>query len=86
MPYKSPIVNRKDFLVDLHEKASPFYIREKVEISVVAERLAGTWLKLSIIFVLIFYMYGAICLKFVSGAKSFNVGIAYTFWDSDGAF
>ena len=32
------------------------------------------------------YMYGAICLKYVSGAESFDSGIAYTFWDSDEAF
>lgn len=86
MPYKSPIVARKDFLVDLNEKASPFYIREKVEVSVVADRVAGSGLRYTIIFILILYMYGAICLKYVSGAKSFNVGIAYTFWDSEEAF
>lgn len=32
------------------------------------------------------YMYGAICLKYVSGAESFDSGIAYTFWDSDEKF
>ena len=29
-------------------------------------------------------MYGALCLKYVSGAESFVLGISYTFWgDSD---
>lgn len=36
--------------------------------------------------VLITYMYGAICLKYVSGAESFDQGIAYTFWDDDKGF
>ena len=31
-------------------------------------------------------MYGAICLKFVSGAESFVAGIALTFWDNEDAF
>lgn len=31
------------------------------------------------------YMYGAICLKYVSGADSFAFGVSYTFWgDQDG--
>jgi len=25
-------------------------------------------------------MYGAICLKYVSGATSLNVALSYTFW------
>ena len=28
------------------------------------------------------YIYGAICLKFVSGSESFEAGIAFTFWDN----
>jgi len=31
-------------------------------------------------------MYGAICLKFVSGAESFDAGIAYTFWGREDGF
>jgi hypothetical protein len=31
-------------------------------------------------------MYGAICLKFVSGAESFDQGIAYTFWNREEGF
>jgi len=31
-------------------------------------------------------MYGAICLKFVSGAESFAAGVSYTFWNDDDGF
>ena len=48
-----------------------FYIREKIEVSILAERIVGKCLKYSVIFILILYMYGAICLKYISGAKSF---------------
>ena len=84
--YKSPIVERKVMVQDLHDKASQFYIREKVEVSIVAERLAGPWLKYCIVAILIFYMYGAICLKYVAGAESFVQGIALTIWDRESKF
>mmetsp|Transcript_972 Transcript_972/g.1739 ORF Transcript_972/g.1739 Transcript_972/m.1739 type:complete len:108 (+) Transcript_972:604-927(+) len=29
-------------------------------------------------------MYGAICLKFISGAQSFEFGVEHTFWTEDG--
>lgn len=32
------------------------------------------------------YVYGAVCLKYVSGAKSFDAGIAYTFWGKADGF
>lgn len=78
--YKSPIVQRKQNLKDQDNKSSPFYIRQKIEIGIIAERLAPEWVKTLIIIILVVYMYGAICLKFVSGAESFDAGIAYTFW------
>ena len=81
--YKSPIVQRKLFLKDLNTKQSVFYIREKIELSIVSSRIAEPWLKYLIIFMIILYMYGAICLKFVSGAKSFDLGISYTFWGNE---
>jgi len=31
-------------------------------------------------------MYGAICLKFVSGAESFELGISYTIWQDETGF
>ena len=81
--YKSPIVHRKLFLKDLNTKQSAFYIREKIEIGMVAKRIATPWFKNLIIFMIILYMYGAICLKFVSGAESFDLGISYTFWNDE---
>lgn len=80
------MVERKVMVQDLHDKTSSFYIREKVEVSIVAERLAGPWLKYCIIAILIFYMYGAICLKYVAGAESFVQGVALTIWDSEAKF
>ena len=74
------------FLQDLNTKQSAFYIREKIEISVIAKRIADPWLQYVIIVMLILYMYGAICLKFVSGAESFDLGIAYTFWGNKDGF
>ena len=78
--YKTPIVKRRQFLKDLGTKQSPFYIREKIEISIIAKRIAKPWLQYVIIVMIILYMYGSICLKFVSGAESFDLGFAYTFW------
>ena len=52
----------------------------------VADRIAKPYVKNVIIIVLITYMYGAICLKYVSGAESFVSGISYTFWDQESEF
>ena len=81
--YKSPIVARKQNLKDLDNKASPFYIREKIEIGVLAERLGAPWLKVMIIIIMSMYMYGAICLKFLGGAQSFDAGIGFTIWGDE---
>lgn len=54
--------------------------------SIVAKRIAAPWLKYVIIFMIILYMYGAICLKYVSGAESFVLGVAYTFWGHPDGF
>jgi len=35
---------------------------------------------------MVIYMYGAICLKFVSGAESFEFGVSYTFWGNQNGF
>ena len=74
------MVQRDVHLKDLNTKQSAFYIREKIEIAVVARRVGPSWLQYFIICMIIIYMYGAICLKFVSGAESFDAGISYTFW------
>jgi len=31
-------------------------------------------------------MYGAICLKYISGAESFVAGVSYTFWGDNEGF
>lgn len=46
----------------------------------VAKRIGKPWLKHLIVILIILYMYGAICLKYVGGAESFELGLAYTFW------
>lgn len=51
-----------------------------------ATTISNGTIKTLIMIVLITYMYGAICLKYVSGAESFDQGIAYTFWDDDKGF
>ncbi len=35
---------------------------------------------------MIIYMYGAMCLKYISGAKSLEAGISYTFWNDKESF
>lgn len=62
-------------LIDLDNKDSAFYIRQKIEIGVVADRIARPWTKNLIMIILTIYMYGAICLKYVSGAESFVAGV-----------
>lgn len=41
--YKSPMVERKVFLEDLNTKQSAFYIREKIEIAIIARRIGPFW-------------------------------------------
>ena len=66
---------------------SHFFIESKVEIGVIAGRVTNKkWVKNLILAVLIVYMYGAICLKFVGGAESFEAGINHTFWDEEDGF
>ena len=36
----------------------------------IADRIAAKWVKYAILVILIIYMYGAMCLKYVSGAQS----------------
>ena len=44
------------------------------------------WVKIMIILVLVVYMYGEMCLKFVSVADSFNTTINDTFWNEEIGF
>ena len=58
-------------------KQSPYYVRQKLELGVMADRVASPWLKYTIMTVLVFYMYGAMCLKYVAGAESLYQGISF---------
>ena len=42
-----------------------------------ADRVASPWLKYTIMGILILYMYGAMCLKYVAGAESLYQGISF---------
>jgi len=84
--YQNPMIQRETNIKDLDNKNSPFYIRQKIEIGIVATVIANKTVKVLIMIVLITYMYGAICLKYVSGAESFDSGVSYTFWDNENGF
>ena len=61
---------RKANDADSNMKESTFYIRQKLELGVMADRFDQQCVKYMIMVVLIFYMYGAMCLKYVAGAES----------------
>ena len=62
---------------DTDQKNSPYYIREKVELGKLAERFCAPQLKIAMMVILVIYMYGAMCLKYASGAASFVTAISY---------
>ena len=64
-------------------KDSPFYIRQKLEYSSVVEQFAGKGAKSLVIFIMIIYMYGAMCLKYVSGAESFEQAVSFIIYHND---
>jgi hypothetical protein len=69
---------------DTDHKKSNFYIREKVELGRMAERFCATWIKNGMMVILVIYMYGAMCLKYASGAASFVTAISYMMYqDAD---
>jgi hypothetical protein len=68
---------------DLHVKESPFYIRQKLEIGIMAEDLVPKWLKFVLFFFLVAYMYGAMCVKYVSGAQSLVEGVSVTIFNDE---
>lgn len=71
--------------MDLNVKESPFYIRQKLEIGLMAEDLIPKWMKYVLFFFLVVYMYGAMCLKYVSGAVSLVEGVSVTIWSDEKA-
>ena len=66
--YKTPAIHRRQNDPDLKNKESEFYVREKLELGVIADRIARPWVKYTIMGILVVYMYGAMCLKYVAGA------------------
>jgi hypothetical protein len=65
-------------------KDSEFYIREKIEISILAERVGRPWLKNVIVVILVIYVYGACALKYVTGAISLQEGLSFLFTGKEG--
>lgn len=55
-----------------------------MEVGVIADRVSAPWFKYFIITILIIYVYGALSLKYVTGAESLYQGISYIVYDSEG--
>ena len=68
--YASSVLQRKLNDPDMQNKDSEFYIRKKHELGSIADAIARPWVKYAIMGILIVYMYGAMCLKYVSAAES----------------
>ena len=66
--------------LDVQVKDSPFYIRQKIEIGLMAEDFIPKWVKYVMFFFLILYMYGAMCLKYIAGAESLAKGVSVTIY------
>jgi hypothetical protein len=69
--YKSKAIMQQINKADEGIKESPYYIRQKIEIGILAQDHCAPWVKIFILIILIIYMYGAMSLKYVSGAESF---------------
>jgi hypothetical protein len=72
-------MKRKFNDADMAMKESEFYIREKIELGMLAERVSYPWTKTSIIVILTIYVYGAMSLKYVTGALSLQEGLSFIF-------
>lgn len=59
-------------------KASPYYIREKIELGIVAQESCAEWVKYVVMTIIVVYMYGAMVAKYVSGSQSFVEGVSFT--------
>jgi hypothetical protein len=78
LPNDNPEVKRKRDASDLPHKNSPYYIREKIEISRMSDDHLHIAAKYFLFFIIGCYMYGAMIFKYVSGAKSLSEGISFT--------
>lgn len=82
--YATPIMERKFNDADAQIKESEYYIREKIEIGILAERVSYPWVKYTIMVILTIYVYGAMSLKYVTGALSLQQGLSFIFTDNEG--
>lgn len=69
---------------DAGMKDSEFYIREKIELGILAERVARPWVKTCIIIILTIYVYGAMSLKYVTGSISLQEGLSFLITGKEG--
>jgi hypothetical protein len=65
---------------DMDVKESRYYIREKLELGKIADTFCASWIKASIMVILVIYMYGAMCTKYASGAESFVQAVSFTLY------
>lgn len=68
---------------DVTVKSSKYFIREKLEIGTIIERVGEPLAKTVFITVLIIYVYGALSLKYVAGSESFYQGISFLIWGNE---
>ena len=69
---------------DKEYKVSLYYIREKVELGMLADTFCAKWIKIVLMIILTIYMYGAMCLKYASGAESFVQAVSFTLFNDAG--
>lgn len=67
-------------------KDSEYYIREKLELGILAERISYPWVKNCIMVILVIYVYGAMSLKYVTGSESLIYGLSFIFTGSEGTW
>ncbi len=76
--YATPDLKLRFNNKDMEFKTSPYYIRKKMEIGKLLEQFCAEWIKIVLMIILSIYMYGAMCLKYASGAESFVTAISFT--------
>lgn len=85
-PGETPEDKRKRDTPDADVKNSPYYIREKIEISKMSDDHMHPYVKYILFIIIGCYMYGAMIFKYVSGAQSISQGISFTFSGSRDKF
>lgn len=82
--YPNAEMERKAHVDDALMRNSEFYIREKIELGILAERVARPWVKTAIIIILTIYVYGAMSLKYVTGSISLQEGLSFLITGKEG--